>query len=283
MPFFTVKKRREQQQQSESANATYELVYFDTRGAAEPIRLLLSLAGVPWGDLRYPMGVSGSGFSLSDSYCSDRDAGTFAINMNALPVLKVLKSDGTVIHELGQSHAIARYLAHHHDLMGANPVEAALVDNLYECVRDVKSAWFKIKATKDGLDSPNARRDAKERWFSLELSEWCLKLEGAARSIANNLNGSPGDAVKAAGGANDVSSPWLVGSRLSLADVATYHLLGTPTSIASGSTVSFFDGEGERVRAAYMGHCPRLAACIAAVGALPRIRSWEEQRPDTFS
>ena len=84
--------------------------------------------------------------------------------MNALPVLKVLKSDGTVIHELGQSHAIARYLAHHHDLMGANPVEAALVDNLYECVRDV-DAWFKIKATKDGLDSPNARRDERSAGF----------------------------------------------------------------------------------------------------------------------
>ena len=51
----------------------------------------------------------------------------------------------------------------------------------------------------------------------------------------------------------------------------------------SGNTVSFFDGERDRVRAAYVGQCPRLAASVSAVSALPRIRSWEEQRPDTFS
>ena len=29
--------------------------------------------------------------------------------------------------------------------------------------------------------------------------------------------------------------------------------------------------------------CPRLAAVVAAVGALPAVREWEMRRPDTFS
>jgi glutathione S-transferase len=258
--------RREQQQQE----AAYELVYFDTRGAAEPIRLLLSVIGVPWGDLRYPMGVAANGFALSEAYIEDRDAGSFRCNMNTLPVLRVLPSDGKGHPklELGQSHAIARYLAARHGLMGEGPLEAASIDSIYECVRDVKSAWFRVKATPAGPDqSSQARRDAKERWFQSELAEWVVKLEAAVCAVAGH----------------EAPHPWLVGSKVSLADIATYHLLGTPTETMSGNTVSFFDGERDRVRAAYVGQCPRLAASVSAVSALPRIRSWEEQRPDTFS
>ena len=65
-------------------------------------------------------------------------------------------------------------------------------------------------------------------------------------------------------------------------DVAVYHLLSTPTSVASGSCVGFFDGEAERVRDA-AAPFPRLSASVQAVGALPAVREWERKRPDTFS
>ena len=81
------------------------------------------------------------------------------------------------------------------------------------------------------------------------------------------------------------SSWWLVGGNISLADVAVYHMLSTPTSLVSGSAVSFFDNEfvneGERVRAAFVS-CPRLSACVAAVGALTTVQVWEEETRNVF-
>lgn len=225
------------------------------------------------------MGAAAHGFSLSEEYVKDREAGQFACNMNTLPILRVSQpgagAHGSVL-EIGQSHTIARFLAQRHGLMGSSPLEAAAVDTIYECVRDIKTAWFRVKAFPTD-ESGQARRDAKEQWFALDLAEWCTKLEAAVSATAHNLRG--GSSASAAVGEH----AWLVGSTVTLADVAVYHLLGTPTSVTSGNTISFFDGEGDRLRAAYVGRCPRLSAAVSAVSALPRVRSWEQQRPDTFS
>ena len=151
--------------------------------------------------------------------------------------------------------------------MGATPLEAATVDLLYECVRDIKTRWFRVKTAKgpSGEDASAARRDAKRRWWASQMPEACEQLERAVHAA------SPGSAT-----------PWLVGDALSLADVAVYHLLSTPTSVVSGSYVGFFDGEAERVRDA-AAPFPRLSASVQAVGALPAVREWERNRPDTFS
>jgi len=253
---------------STTAAARYTLTYFNSRGAAEPIRLLLALSGEPWHDIRYPMAAARGGFTLAKQFLKDREAGAFAVNMGSLPVLDVRGPSGDV-QRLGQSHAIARFLARSHELMGSTPEEAAAVDLLYECVRDIKTRWFRVKATKDAPDNDGeagaARRDAKRRWWTSQMPEACEQLEGAL------LAASPAS-----------ESPWLVGDALSLADVAVYHLLSTPTSVASGSCVGFFDGEAERVRAA-SAPCSRLSASVHAFGALPAVREWERRRPDTFS
>lgn len=247
----------------------YRLIYFDTRGAAEPIRLLLSIAGASFEDMRYPMAAAAKGFTLSEDYIKDRDAGAYAINMNSLPALQISERGATFT--LGQSASIVRYLGHRHGLMGATPLETATVDCLYECVRDIKSSWFKVKSTPDDGNAPagEARREAKQRWWSTDLPVSCLKLEGAVSAAMQH------DSLTTSG-------PWLVGSRATIADVAVYHLLSTPTSLVSGSTVSFMDNEGEGVRSA-LAACPRLSAAVAAVGAIPAVRAWENSRPDTFS
>ena len=110
------------------------------------------------------------------------------------------------MQRLGQSHAIARFLARSHELMGSTPEEAAAVDLLYECVRDIKTRWFRVKATKDAPDNDGeagaARRDAKRRWWTSQMPEACEQLEGAL------LAASPAS-----------ESPWLVGDALSLAEI----------------------------------------------------------------
>ena len=181
--------------------------------------------------------------------------------MDALPILIVTEADGKK-HTLGQSHSILRFLAGRHSLMGATEMESVAVDGIYECVRDMKASWYKVKATPDDA----TRREAKERYWSTELPAAAAKLEAA-------VGAAPCAAAAAAG-------PWLVGARITLADIAVYHLLGTSTSLVSGSLVSFMDNEDS---SAALAACPRLRASVDAVAALPAVQAWEERRPDTFT
>jgi glutathione S-transferase len=258
---------------STAALPTYRVIYFNSRGAAEPIRLLLAISGAPWHDLRYPMGAGVGGFTLDERYVQDRDGGAYAVSMDKLPVCQVCEREGAV-QTIGQSHAIARYIARRHGMLGSTVLEEAAVDGLYECVRDIRSSWFKVKAERIEADaassSGGARLAAKHGWWASELPEACRRLEAAVEFAPRTRK-------------NARPAPWLVGDAPSLADVAVYHLLSASTSPTTGSTVSFFDGEAERVRAAYIDACPRLAGSVAAVGAMRAVREWEQARPDTFS
>ena len=114
--------------------------------------------------MRYPMGVAASGFSIDTTFARDKAAGNFRCNMDKLPVLEDVEpatdaSGSTVsdtdsseapatsdsVRAIGQSHAIARYIARLHGLMGCNELEAAHVDAVYECVRDIKGKWLCLK------------------------------------------------------------------------------------------------------------------------------------------
>jgi glutathione S-transferase len=256
-----------------AAPLAYRLVYFDTRGVVEPIRLLLALSGAQWQDARYPMQAGARGFRPDPAFVRDSKAGRWSANMGRLPVLEILQSDsdGTdvrTVGQVGQSHAIARYLAHAHGFFGQSSLEAASIDVVYEHVRDIKSAWFSAK---------RGGGDSKRSWWMGELSSHCVALEAA-------LAATPAAAALAdgGGGGDGSSPPWVVGDSLSLADVALYHLLGTPVSLMTGSTASFFDGESQRVRDS-LNDCPRLSASVAAVAALPPVKEWERRRPDTFN
>ena len=80
------------------------------------------------------------------------------------------------------------------------------------------------------------------------------------------------------------SSPWCMGGPdLTYADLAIYHLLGTPLSPMSGATASFFDGEKERVELVYASGMPRIRAVMEACSNLEVIQKLEAERPDTFT
>ena len=248
----------------------YRFIYFDVRGAGELCRLVLSVSGFAWTDIRYPMRVSRQGFAAGSEFRRDIESGAFCGNMNRLPVLQVVDQLNPNVAKatIGQSHSIIRFLARQHgSLAGRNALEEAKVDAIYECCRDIKSEWYRVKRLDGG----------KQAWFdsqkAAELNILCLAqhCELLEKAIATH------------GGLRQ-SSPWCVGGPdPTYADLAIYHLFGTPLSTTSGATASFFDGEKERVELVYASGMPRIRAVIEASSNLELIQKWEMERPDTFT
>jgi len=98
----------------------YKLVYFNSRGRAEPIRLLFALADVDYEDVRLDHGESWHAYKPKTP-------------LGQVPVLDI---DG---FQLGQSKAIARYLAHEFKMAGHNKLEHAKADMLIDGVDDVST------------------------------------------------------------------------------------------------------------------------------------------------
>jgi glutathione S-transferase len=245
---------------SNTSQDLYRLFYFDTRGAAELTRYLLAVAQAPYQDVRYPLKVRAVGFGVDDNYLRDQKAGHFDCNMGRLPILQVLDDVESVqpprvVATLGQSHSINRFLAERHGLFGRSLLERAPIDAIYESCRDIRSSYLQSK-----------HQNTKVEWIAQDLPRFCRKLE---TSLPPN---------------HVPSAPWLVGNQISLADVAVYSLLGTQTSIMTGSILSTFDAvtNAECILQAYQD-CPRVKACIKVVGEQSSVQQWERRRPDTFS
>ena len=251
----------------------YRLIYFDSRGAAELTRYLLAVVEAPYDDLRYPLHATPHGFGLaasssssSSSFLRDQQAGAFRCNMDKLPVLQVLSTDGkAALATLGQSHAINRFLAERHGLFGHDLMQRTQIDAIYESVRDIKSDFLRVKRI-----NPKDR----SRWVEHVLPTHCQKLEASLPTIA-----IPKDKTAD----NNYTNPWLFGGDMpSLADVAVFSLLGTATSIVTGSLVTSLD-DIDPSSALSLSTCPRLVASVAAMQALPAIQAWHAKRPDSFS
>lgn len=268
----------------------YEFIYFNTRGAGEFCRLLLAAFRFDWRDLRYPIRLANGGWAPGGDYMAHQREGQFVANLDRLPILNVVvhQTDGaasaaafsssgpdhhlvlakTTTTTIGQSHAIGRYLwrqhlRENHELRAQlSDLTLAQLDCVCECVRDIRSAWYQAKAA----------AETKRTWFVSDLTRHCERLEACIAAAASR------------GGESAAGGPFLIpGCTMpSIADVAIYHLLGTPVSLMTGSVSSFMDNEGDRVIAAY-GHLPRLKTIVTSVSNLPSIRRWEEVRPDTFS
>ena len=266
---------------------TYRFVYFNVRGAGELCRLVLAVSGAEWHDVRYPMQLAEQGFAYGPDYHRDAAAGAFACNLNHLPVLQVVnptKDPNAAVATLGQSHAIARFVAQQHPTLlsggsNGNGLMPAKVDSICESCRDIKSAWYQTKRTPGG----------KQMWFEPDkrstsptpnqgtlnppksLYDHCRLLEAALGAYRTTK-------------ATSDDSPWCLGTaEPTLADLSIYHMLSTPNpSPISGATASLFDGEREAIQSAYASF-PYIRHAVEAVGALPAIQDWEKRRPDTFT
>jgi glutathione S-transferase len=221
---------------------SYKLTYFDIRGLAETARLMFVIAKQEFEDCRFSLAMDFKDgkpdFSTikRPEFDAAKAAGELDASGGKVPLLTV---DGE--HKIGQSKAIERYLAGALGLAGSSAVEAAQIDAVGETVRDIKDAYQKVKG----------EADTKEKFF----------VEGLPAQLASLEKSLP-----------SASGPWLIGSKVSYADVVLFNFLT--------SQKGFFD-DFDKAKEAYMT-CPRIAAAIQAVEANAEIQTWIAGRKDTM-
>merc|ERR1712232_1279237 len=126
---------------------------------------------------------------------------------------------------------------------GSNEIEEFQIDSLCCHVIDIKDAY---KAAKEkGKEDKEA---AMKKWFEEDLPAQLAKVE-------KSLPSAPG--------------PWLVGNKVSYADVTYYYFLKDPKG--------FFDDIDAAAKA--MATAPRICAACEATFALPGISEWVTKRP----
>jgi glutathione S-transferase len=220
---------------------TYKLTYFDIRGLAETSRLMFAVAKQEYEDCRFSLEVEFKDgkpdFSTikRPEFDAAKAAGELDSSGGKVPLLLV---DGE--HKIGQSKAIERYLAGALGLAGSSAVEAAQIDAVGETVRDIKDAYQKAKG----------EADTKEKFFAEGLPTALALLEKSLPSA---------------------SGPWLIGSKVSYADVVIFAFLT--------SQKGFFD-DVDKAKKAY-SECPRIAAAVQAVEANAEMKAWIAKRKDT--
>ena len=269
-----------------NVNYIYRLLYFNSRGSAEVLRYYMHIHNIPFQDVRYPITATSQGFGTTEIFQQHQMKGVFDANMGTLPILQIIqprqnqkKDDSNddnndeekIIASIGQTYAILRYLDSTTHINNGNRtpdriVQHAHVDSFVECIRDVKSAWFRAKKT----------REEKQAFLKRDLKEWCMKLENSLPPQRHEFNNDS---------SSSSSSPsWLFGSDISVADIALYAMMSTSTSTMTGSTQSFFDNATyEGIIQPCLENCPRLIKSIYATSQLEQVQQYELHRPDTFS
>jgi glutathione S-transferase len=117
-----------------------ELVYFDIRGRAESIRLLLAYARAPYVD---------RGLGRADWPNQKK-----IVPLGQVPVLIERSAEGERV--IPQSQAILRHLARTFGLDGANEDERVRADIAAETVLDLRAAWNRVAYNPGWLKDPAA-------------------------------------------------------------------------------------------------------------------------------
>mmetsp|Transcript_111135 Transcript_111135/g.354068 ORF Transcript_111135/g.354068 Transcript_111135/m.354068 type:complete len:227 (+) Transcript_111135:50-730(+) len=223
---------------------TYKLCYFDIRGLAEVSRWMFKVAKVDFEDYRLSIAFGTPGdFStiIRPEFDAAKASGELAASLGKLPYLEV---DGV---KIGQSKAIERFIAREFGLMGSNPVEAVQIDQLCETIIDFKAAYNKAKGASDAVET----EAAVTKYFAEDLA---ASLALAEKSIP----AGPG--------------PFLVGSKVSYADLVFYMFLASPGG---------FHDNAEGAKAAFQG-CPKIKAAMEAVDKIPELQGWIATRKVTM-
>jgi len=201
---------------------SYKLYYFDGRGRAELSRLIFAAAGQTYEDVRF----------AQDQWPSKKAEFDFG----QLPALDV---DGV---KVGQSAAIANFLATQLGLVGKTPLEAFKSNMLAETARDLVEPLGRIMFEKD----EERKKKAQEEFETVTLKNSLEKFEKYVEK-----HGSKG---------------FLVGDSLTYADLAVYH--------------AFFTVQQFLKRDPLSGH-PHLTKFCASVQAHPKIAAYLAKRKET--
>ena len=146
------------------------LGYWDNRGIAEPIRLLLHYVGVEFDDVRFDVGPPPA-YDKSDWLLVKDHLGLSAPN---LPYW--IEPGGL---RLTQSHAITLYLAQKHGVDGESAAVRGRAIMAHECVRDCVSAFMAVTycnapgycdAPEDGVHAACRSSHRARPWLATSLS-----------------------------------------------------------------------------------------------------------------
>jgi len=135
----------------------YKLTYFNGRGLAEIIRLVLTAADVPFEDHRIEV----------DDFPKVKQ--TLSLPFHQVPIFEI---DGKVI--LCQSLAIARYLARKYNLAGKTDLEQAQADMIVDCFED---AYKPVPKFTRYEQDPVKKAGLKKMYMEEQLPVFLSKLE----------------------------------------------------------------------------------------------------------
>ncbi|XP_061869630.1 glutathione S-transferase 2-like [Colius striatus] len=161
--------------------------YWDVRGLANPIRLLLEYTGTPYQEKQYRPGPAPD----YDKSNWTKEKEKLGLDFPNLPYL----IDGPI--KLTQSNAILRYIARKHKMCGETEKELLQVDMLENQIMDLRMSFIYL------CYSPNVETFEKQKPVFLE--QMCGKLRELSRFLG--------------------SRSWFVGDKLTFVDFAAYDVL----------------------------------------------------------
>jgi glutathione S-transferase len=206
--------------------AHYKITYFNGKGRAETSRILLAITGQDFEDKRI-----------------EREEWP-AIKPNTpfgqVPVLEVTENGETF--QLGQSFAIARFLANRFNLAGHSDVEKARVDGIADQFNDLQTEFYATWREQD--------EEKKKQLLEAFLNESVPKHFAVLEKALND---------------NKTHSGWYVGADLTWADVHGFTLL---------------DFLADKLAAAFEKF-PLVKANYDKVKSHPKVAAWLHKRPET--
>ena len=225
------------------------LVYFDIIGICWPIRCLLHLKDIDYERLTISLGAwihrNPDGCEPLIECCRN----------GHLPVY--VDSD---VH-MSQSNLIMAYLAEKHDLFGDNAEERRMINEIMAHAYDALFHWSGLFQIIIKLAIPDAVAESRLRAF-MGNGMWGVLSDGYRRNLdpfERYLRANP-----------DKDSGFIVGSRLSIADLHAFNVLC--------NWYKAFD------RARFVQSHPRLDRYIRGIAALPRVGDYirHRQEPTTW-
>ncbi|XP_076174202.1 glutathione S-transferase S4 [Ptiloglossa arizonensis] len=147
--------------------AEYKLVYFNVMGLGEPIRFILSYAGVEFEDVRV--------FSLTDEWLKMKSTTPFG----QLPMLEM----GGKIYT--QSLPICRYLAKQFNLAGSTDLDNLQIDAIAHAIYDFRIIMIRNYYKADEVSKANM----KENLFKVTIPHYMNALEELAKNNGGYLHG----------------------------------------------------------------------------------------------
>jgi len=133
---------------------TYKVIYFNSRGRAETLRLIFASAGVEYEDVRFE----------KDQWPAMKASTPFG----QVPVLEV---DGI---KIGQTNACARYLARKFNLAGKSELDEARADMIVDCFGDTVGPIVTFFMEKD----ETKKAEMKKKYIDEQLPAYLTLLEG---------------------------------------------------------------------------------------------------------